>query len=300
MAVNTTRIRDKDGRIRPLHPKVIETIWEAIQTRIPPHVDNHPKNGHNPRIEDKTCLKGIIIRLVFGCSWEEAGALINVSESTLMRRFKLWEQHNVFQDFAIESIKSYDKMIGLDLSDVSLDGSIQKAPLGGDGVGPSPVDRAKIGWKFSIICDDNGICIGWDYDGANKHDSKLLASTIESIAKAGILPTSIGTLHLDKGYDSKEIKEYCKSLGVATDIQTCNKRGPKPKNHQTTSSTNKPNKPQKLDLGKRWVVERTNSWLTNFGQIRRSTERQSRYRGVNLALAIGIIITIKLIKWAKK
>ena len=51
--------------------------------------------------------------------------------------------------------------------------------------------------------------------------------------------------------------------------------------------------PQRAPLGKRWIVERTNSWLSNFGQLRRNTDRTTG----QLALAI---IAIKLIKWADR
>ncbi|MDE0494445.1 MAG: hypothetical protein OXH54_10935 [Acidimicrobiaceae bacterium] len=51
-----------------------------------------------------------------------------------------------------------------------------------------------------------------------------------------------------------------------------------------------------VPLGMRWAVERTNSWLSNFGQLRRSTKA----RLGQLALAIVAIITIKLFKWADR
>jgi hypothetical protein len=50
----------------------------------------------------------------------------------------------------------------------------------------------------------------------------------------------------------------------------------------------------------RWPVERTNSWLPNFGQLRRTTDRFIHQRLDQLALAIALIITIKLIKWADR
>ena len=55
-----------------------------------------------------------------------------------------------------------------------------------------------------------------------------------------------------------------------------------------------------MPLGLRWSVERTNSWLSNFGQLRRSTDRNTRARLGQLALAVAAIITIKLIKWADR
>jgi hypothetical protein len=48
-------------------------------------------------------------------------------------------------------------MIGLDLSDLAVDGSITKSPCGGEVSGRSPVDRGKQGTKRSVACDGGGI-----------------------------------------------------------------------------------------------------------------------------------------------
>ena len=48
-------------------------------------------------------------------------------------------------------------------------------------------------------------------------------------------------------------------------------------------------------LGLRWTIERTNSWLSNYGQLRRNTDRQPHHRRAQLALAITCILTAKLI-----
>ena len=47
--------------------------------------------------------------------------------------------------------------------------------------------------------------------------------------------------------------------------------------------------PQPLRLGLRWTVERTNSWLSNHGQLRRNTDRLARHRLAQLALAIVLV-----------
>jgi hypothetical protein len=50
----------------------------------------------------------------------------------------------------------------------------------------------------------------------------------------------------------------------------------------------------------RWPVERTNSWLSNFGQLRRNTDRFIAHRLAQMDLSIALILTVKLIKWAKR
>ena len=47
----------------------------------------------------------------------------------------------------------------------------------------------------------------------------------------------------------------------------------------------------------RWPIERTNSWLSNLGQLRRNTDRRTHHRHAQLALAVVLLITAKLIDW---
>jgi hypothetical protein len=56
----------------------------------------------------------------------------------------------------------------------------------------------------------------------------------------------------------------------------------------------------KVPLGLRWPVERTNSWLSNFGQLRRNTDRFIPQRLGQFALAVALIIAVKLVKWADR
>jgi hypothetical protein len=53
-------------------------------------------------------------------------------------------------------------------------------------------------------------------------------------------------------------------------------------------------------MGLRWPVERTNSWLSNFGQLRRNTDRKRPHKVAQLALAITFLIVAKLIDWRNR
>ena len=112
----------------------------------------------------RECFEAILFRLVTGCSWDVAGRLGKGSETTLRRRRDEWSAAGVFDGLVDEALDGYDRIIGLDLSDVAVDGSQHKAPFGGEGTGPNPVDRGKCGWKWSIATDRNGIPIGWEID----------------------------------------------------------------------------------------------------------------------------------------
>jgi hypothetical protein len=225
--------------------------------------------------------------LVTGCSWDVAGRLGKGSETTLRRRRDEWLAAGVFEDLATEAIAAYDRIIGLDLSEVAVDGSQHKAPFGGEGTGPNPVDRGKCGWKWSMATDRVGIPIGWEIAGANRNDCVLLDPTLDAVDGRGLL-AEIDTLHLDRGYDNGVVRHLVANLGI--DDLVCSKRRP-----SGTATGAK-----RVPLGLRWPVERTNSWLSNFGQLRRITDRFIHQRLAQFALAVALIITVKLIKWADR
>ena len=47
-------------------------------------------------------------------------------------------------------------------------------------------------------------------------------------------------------------------------------------------------------------MERTNSWFSNFGQLRRNTDRFVHQRLAQIDLAVALILTVKLTKWAHR
>ena len=49
-----------------------------------------------------------------------------------------WADAGVFDALADEALRAYDRIVGLDLTETAVDGSIHKAPCGGDGTGKSP------------------------------------------------------------------------------------------------------------------------------------------------------------------
>jgi transposase len=271
-----------------LEPTVVDAIWQSFAAYLPKREEtSHPLGCHRPRISDRDCFEAILFRLVTGCSWDVAGRLGKGGETTLRRRRDEWVAAGAFQHLVEEAIKAFDKVIGLDLTEVSIDGSLHKAPMGGEGTGPNPTDRGKTGWKWSVATDANGVPIGWVTEGANRHDSILLAPTLDDVEKRGLLP-DIETLWLDRGYDSELTRTRLLERDIP-DAMIAKKR-------QRGSATGTKHQP----MGLRWPVERTNSWLSNFGQLRRNTDRFSAHRLAQFALAVALIITVKLVKWSKR
>lgn len=56
-------------------------------------------------------------------------------------------------------------------------------------------------------------------------------------------------------------------------------------------------KKQPLRLGLRWIVEAANTWCSNYGQLRRNTDRRTRHRHAALCLATTVPTIGRLIDW---
>lgn len=275
--------------MRALQAEVIDAVWAAVEPLLPATTDEHPLGCHRRRVPDRVCFHGILIRLVTGCAWVDAERLLNgaVSDTTLRGRRDLWLAAGVFETLVAEALAAYDRVIGFDFSECSVDGSQHKAPAGGEGAGPNPTDRGKQGWKWSLLADRDGIPFGWASDGANRHDTMLLPATLAAAAERGLLD-EIDTLHLDRGYDNGAVRGLITEVGI--DDLICSRKRP------PGTAIGKLSVP----LGMRWPIERTNSWLTNFGQLRRNTDRRTHHRLAQLALAIVFLIAAKLIDWRNR
>lgn len=150
--------------------------------------------------------------LVLGAAYERI-ADASCSATTMRRRRDEWIDAGVFRTLEQACLDSYDKMIGLDLANLVVDGCIVKAPCGGEAAGRSPVDRGKQGTKRSLLVDGNGIPLGRVTAAANRNDSLLLAPTLEKLSRFGFhLPENI-TVHLNAGYDNGKTRDLLAALG---------------------------------------------------------------------------------------
>ena len=258
---------------------IIEPVWDQFQALIPAVADDHPLGCHRPRIADRVVFDKLVQVLVLGAAYEKISET-GCSATTIRRRRDEWIEADIFTILEQFCLEAYDKMVGLQLEDLAVDGCITKAPCGGEAAGRSPVDRGKQGTKRSVLVDGAGIPLGTVVAAANRHDSPLLRPTLETLSRFGFdLPQRI-TVHLDAGYDSKATRGLLAELGCDGRIAT--KGVPAPV--QNTA---------------RWVVERTNSWHNRgFKKLAVCTEKRTRVIEAFIGLANAIIITRRLIREA--
>ena len=257
-----------------LPPYIIEPVWQQFSALLPERRTNHPLGCHRRRIPQRVVFEKLVQVLVFGCAYERI-ADASCSESTLRRRRDEWIDLGVMERLRQICLEAYDRLIGLDLSEVAVDGCITKAPCGGEKAGRSPVDRGKWGLKRSMAVDARGIPLGTVAAPANRHDSPLLVPTLEAASKAlGALPEE-ASVHLDRGYDSRLTRERLADLGMRWEISGKGKPAP-------------------FWATRRWVVERTNSWHNAHKKLVWCTERVGRVIDFWVAFSEVVIIVRRL------
>ena len=111
---------------------------------MPEREVGHPLGTHRSRIPDRVVFEKLVQVLVFGCAYRKI-ADEECSATTLRDRRDEWIACGVMEALREMVLESYDRFIGLELSDVAVDGCITKAPCGGEKAGKSPIDRGKQG-----------------------------------------------------------------------------------------------------------------------------------------------------------
>ena len=111
-----------------LPPYIIEPIWEQFVVLLPQRNAKHPWGSHRPRIPDRVIFEKLVQVLVFGCAYRRI-ADGSCSPTTLRRRRDEWIEAGAMD--ALEEIArdSYDRIIGLELSEIAVDCCIQRRLL---------------------------------------------------------------------------------------------------------------------------------------------------------------------------
>lgn len=260
---------------------LLEPVWEQFVALLPERpavVPTHPLGCHRRRIPDRVVFEHVVAALVHGSGYERL-ATPGCSDRTIRRRVRDWAEAGLAQTLHALVVEQYDRMIGLDLDDVAVDGCITKASCGGEKAGRSPVDRGKRGLKRSTLTDGTGVPLHVVAAGANRHDALLLVPTLAGLEALGPRPAGI-TAHLDRGYDGAGTRALLERLAI-------------------TGVIARKGVPAPLQIGKRWVVERTQAWMNGYGKLRRCTERRGSVVDFYLFLAAAFVVTRCLIQRAR-
>jgi transposase len=257
---------------------LIEPLWAQFAALVPVHPDvdpTHPLGCHRRRIPDRIVFEHVSAALVYGAGYERI-ASPGCSARTIRRRVRAWAEAGLMAQLHALVLAQYDRLIGLNLDHVCVDGCITKAPGGGERAGRSPVDRGKLGRKRSLLTDAAGVPLHLVAAGANCPDSRLLGETLAGLDRLDGVPPSLPVL-LDRGYLGAAVQGTLAERGCVGVLPATGA-------------------PAAGSVGERWVVERTHSWLNDFGRLRRCPERRAAVVTLYLFLAATIIVIRMLLR----
>ena len=259
---------------------LLEPLWDQFAALLParPVYDPaHPLGCHRRRIADRVVFEKLLQVLRFGCSYQ-AIADCACSATTIRARRDEWIKAGIFARLKQIALEAHDRIVGLALTELAIDGCITKAPGGGQCAGRSPVDRGKQGMKRSLMVDGYGIPLDRVLAPASRHDSPLLAPTLDKLTGLGPLPDDI-RVHLDAGYDSQATRTELAGRGMTGQIAHKGEKAP-------------------IQASGRWQVERTNAWHNAFNRLQRCYERRETVIDAYFDLADAVITVRSLIRQA--
>ena len=231
-----------------------DALWAVMAPFIPPG-PSHAQGGR-PRADDRTIATALFYVLRTGIQWKALPRSFGVAPTTVHHRFQEWSAAGVFVRLHAASLHAYDGTCGIQWRWQSTDGAMTKAPLGCQATGRNPTDRGKSGTKRSLLTDGRGEPLAVQVAGANINDHLLLPQTLDAVPIPRPVPTvdEPQNLCLDKGYDYPRTRD------------TLQERDYTP--HLRTRGEEKQAKREIPDYHpRRWVVERTHSWLNRFRRI---------------------------------
>jgi putative transposase len=230
--------------------RVPRPLWRKIK-RLLPKPPTKRKPGR-PAADTRAVFNGIWYVLWTGCQWKAVHRdWFGVSSSVLHARFQTWQQQGRFAAILRVLVRFYARTRRVQWRWQAIDSRSCAAPLGGEATGKNPTDRAKRGSKVHILVDQRGAPLAVQITGANRHDKCAVVSVVLAV----VVPRPTSTQHFcaDRAYDYADVHEFVLSAGYEPHIKHRRRRGePKPADDI----------PGEVSFpARRWVVERTFSWL---------------------------------------
>jgi len=238
------------------YSRVPSKLWRKIKRHLPRQERVGPGR---PRASNRAVIDGIWYVLWSGCQWKSIERhWFGVCSSVIHERFQTWQRQGVFVHIVEAMLRFYGRTRHIQWTWQSVDSRSSPAPLGGPDTGKNPTDRAKLGGKIHILVDQRGAPLAVYVTGANQNDKWYVVALILSILAKR--PTTTQHFCADKAYDSWDVKVFVEQQGYVPHIK-----------HRRR--VNEPKDPCPIPgecqhPARRWVVERTLSWLVRRRSIR--------------------------------
>jgi transposase len=194
---------------------------------------------------------------------------------TCWRRLRDWAKAGVWPKLHQVLLAELNEADKIDWTRALIDSSFVRARGGGEKTGPSPVDRGKKGSKHQVVTDARGVPLVAETTAANVPDVNPMIPLVDAIppvrGKPGHPRRRPDRLFGDRGYDSDPHRRELRRRGIR----------PRIARRRTAHGSG---------LGKsRWYVERTLSWLHDFGRLRVRKDKSAAIHQAFLTLGCAMI-----------
>jgi putative transposase len=250
-------------------------LWRKLKKYLPKK-RRSSRRGGRPRASERAVANAIWHVLWTGRQWRAIHRdWFGVSSSVVRERFQRWRRMGVFEKLMRRMAEYYARERGgIGWKWQAMDSKHSPAPLGGEKTGGNPTDRGKLGAKTNLLVDERGAPISVVLTGAERHDKVSAADLIVSVAVKRPAHKEQRLL-ADKAYDADDLREFAASAGYIAHIKV----NPRRKGVEPPPTGDSP---KKIHPARRWIVERTISWLTKRRSLR---TRWAKKAGNWLALA---------------
>jgi transposase len=255
---------------------VTDELWEHLQPLLPPPPRRRSRFPGRKPLDYRRVLTGILFVLKTGIAWDDLPAELGCGCGKTCRHYlRLWYQAGVWQRLHAVLLAELNGADQIDWERALIDASFVKAPEGGEDTGPNPTDRSKSGSKHHVLTDAQGLPLAATVTAANVNEVTQVFRVLASVPPVGGKPgpkrQRPKRLQGDRGYDSERVRQLLRWLGITPILAA----------RYTESGSG---------LGAlRWFVERTISWLHQFGRLRRRLDRLTEVQNAFLQLGCALI-----------
>jgi transposase len=255
---------------------VPDALWQRLEPLLPPPPPRRFRFPGRKPLDYRKILTGILFVLKTGIAWDDLPAELGWGCGKACRHYRqVWYQAGVWQKLHALLLAELNGAGQIDWSRALIDASLVKAPEGGEDTGPNPTDRGKSGSKHHVLTEAHGIPLSATVTAANVNEVTQVFDVLTAMPEVGGKPgpkrQNPERLQGDRGYDSEPVRQLLRWLGITPLLA---ERGTE---HGS-------------GLGVfRWFIERTISWLHQFGRLRRRLDRETALQQAFLELACSLI-----------
>jgi transposase len=123
--------------------RIPDALWARLEPLLPPRKRRRTHPGRKP-LEWRQVLDGIFYVLRTGCQWKAAPREFG-SGSSLHRYFQFLVAKEIFARIWQMALGEYDELQGIQWEWQSIDGTMTKAPLGGEKNWPQSHGSREVG-----------------------------------------------------------------------------------------------------------------------------------------------------------